>query len=749
MIAKSGRHVLFAADVRLLGEGGRDAPSSLPTFAQHTVPAGITPATPAVGGPVQLLPLAIAEQRFRATFEQAAVGLCHADPDGRLLRVNDVAARLLNQAHPAQSDATLFERLRLSAAQRAALEAVLRGRHPRFAADVQMPLDGNAVRWLHLTVSGVRLADGRTDFALVVLDDITVRKAAVQALKQSEARMRSYTEHAPLGVAVLDRTGRLLEGNAAALALAARSQAEAWLQPFAAQLHRSGRPLSRFAWRRLLRTGQTSEEVQLQRGDGQLQWITVSVARLDDGSYIAFALDIAERKREEEALREAHALSRSTQEALERLAHHDVLTTLPNRLLLMRRLTQALAQAQRRGTRGALLMLDLDRFKNVNDSLGHPAGDLLLQQVAQRLGQRVRTSDTLARLGGDEFVVLLEDLRSHKDAAQVAQALIEVCSAPYTINDDTQVFVGASVGISLFPDDGMQGDRLLQQADAAMFSAKKAGRGIYRFFTHAHTRDAQSRLALESGLRQALELEQFSVHYQPVVRAVDGSIQGVEALVRWHHPERGTISPGAFIPLAEETGLIVPLGDWVLRAACSQMKRWQDAGIAPPTLAVNLSPRQFAQHALPEQVARALSDTGLQPQCLELEITEGALMDAAEAGARLRRLKDLGLMLAIDDFGTGYSSLAYLSRFPIDKLKVDQSFVRRIPDDATDMEIASAVISLAKSLKLQVLAEGVETQGQHAFLRERGCDLLQGYLFARPMTAQALEPLLRGRRPLS
>jgi len=800
--------------------------------------------------------LQAAEQRFRATFEQAAVGLCHVDAKGRLLRANTLCGQLLGLSDEQLQHAQLFDLLLLEEAQREVLQSALDGRRPQFSTDVRAHRGHELRGWLRLTVSGVRDAGGSVAYAVVVLDDISARKAAAYALEQSEARIRSYTEHAPLGVVVFDRLGRVQEANAAALALSGHSAAQIWLQPLDELLGEHGRPLSLFACRPLLRTGKWTLETELTRHDGSRRWISAIAARMDDGCTIAFVQDITERKHEENVLRQAHAVFRNTQEGLvitdargdivaanpafsritgyaegellgrnmkmvnsgrhdpafyrlfwralaetgfwqgeiwnrrkngeiypewltinavhgpggelqnyvaacmditrtkqsemelERLAHHDALTGLPNRLLLMSTLEHAIVRAQRNNGRGAVLMLDLDRFKNVNDSLGHPAGDQLLQEVAQRLAARLRGVDTVARLGGDEFVVLLEDLAEPQGAAHVAQTLIDACSVPFTVDGGQQVYVGASVGISLFPDDSTQGDRLIQQADAALYSAKDAGRGTYRFFTGAFTREARTRLDMEIGLRRALDEQQFSLYYQPLVRAADGGIEGMEALVRWRHPELGMVSPGDFIPLAEDTGLIVPLGDWVLRTACQQMRRWQHEGIAPRTLAVNLSPRQFAQPDLTQQIEQVLAETGLSPAALELEITESALMDATTAGTRLQRLKALGVRLAIDDFGTGYSSLAYLSRFPIDKLKVDQSFVRRIPDDTTDMEITAAVISLARSLKLKVLAEGVETPEQLQFLRKHGCDLLQGYLFAKPLPAEQMGALLRAAGPL-
>ena len=432
--------------------------------------------------------------------------------------------------------------------------------------------------------------------------------------------------------------------------------------------------------------------------------------------------------------------SRKSEQQLVYLAHYDPLTHLPNRALLQSRLEHALEHARRNKARIALLFMDLDRFKNINDSLGHPAGDELLLGISARLQERIRESDTLARVGGDEFVILMEQLDRPEDAASLARELIALLRQSFVLDSGHTVYVGASIGITLCPEDGKDATSLLKNADAAMYLAKESGRNTYRFYTQALTQAADEQLALEAGLRRALEASEFILHYQPQVASMDGTPLGVEALVRWQPPGQAMISPARFIPIAEETGLIIPLGEWVLRTACRQAKAWLDAGLPRLTMAVNLSPRQFHQPDLVQRVRRILEETGLPPEHLELEITEGAVMAQGETAVGvLRELKALGLSLSIDDFGTGYSSLAYLKRFAIDTLKIDQSFVHDIPHDQDSMEITASIIAMAKNLHLKVLAEGVETEAQLAFLQIHNCEVCQGYLFSRPLPAGELE----------
>jgi diguanylate cyclase (GGDEF)-like protein len=440
-----------------------------------------------------------------------------------------------------------------------------------------------------------------------------------------------------------------------------------------------------------------------------------------------------------------HRFLKQKESELKYLALHDSLTGLPNRLLLVSRLQQAVDRTRHDGGRGAFLFLDLDHFKNVNESLGHVAGDELLQLVATRLQRRLGDGEVLARMGGDEFVVLLESVREPQAAAQFAQVLIEALKEAFVLAGGQEVYIGTSIGICIFPDDSCSVDQIIRNADAALYQAKGAGRGGFRFYTEALTVAANERVEMESALRRGLERGEFTLHYQPLVTMADCRIVGVEALVRWRPPGGEMIAAARFVPVAEETGLIIPLGEWVLREACAQMKAWLDDGRTLDTMAVNLSPHQFGRPNLHETIGNILAETGLPAHFLELEITEGSLMESGfDVERKLNALKALGVRLAIDDFGTGYSSLAYLKRFPVDKLKVDQSFVRDIPDSRAGMEITAAVVGLGRALNLEVLAEGVETEVQLAHLRELGCDTAQGYLFARPMPAAEINDLLRG-----
>ncbi|WP_229422059.1 putative bifunctional diguanylate cyclase/phosphodiesterase [Massilia aquatica] len=424
-------------------------------------------------------------------------------------------------------------------------------------------------------------------------------------------------------------------------------------------------------------------------------------------------------------------------------ALHDSLTRLPNRSLLEDRIVQAIHGAERSGKRFALMFLDLDRFKTINDSLGHQYGDKLLQAVAARLSDCLRANDTVARLGGDEFVVLLCDVGAPTAVAGVAGKLLDTIALPLDVEGQVQS-VSASIGISMYPDDGTSLRELMTNADSAMYHAKKVGRANHQFFAPAMNAAAGARLALESALRLALEHQQFELHYQPKVDVASGAVVAMEALVRWHCPQRGMVPPNDFIGVAEEIGLIIPLGAWVLREACRQNRAWQLAGMAQLRVAVNLSAYQFRQKDLPEFVAGVLRETGMDASCLELEVTESVVMhNPAEAAQILDRLHGQGIHISVDDFGTGYSSLSYLKQFRLDTLKIDRSFVRDISSDADDAAIVRSVIALAHSLRLKVIAEGVETDAQLAYLRELGCDQYQGYLRSKPLPAHEFEALVR------
>jgi diguanylate cyclase (GGDEF)-like protein len=423
-------------------------------------------------------------------------------------------------------------------------------------------------------------------------------------------------------------------------------------------------------------------------------------------------------------------------------AEHDFLTGLPNRMLLNDRISQAIVQAPRHDKQVAVLFLDLDGFKHINDSLGHPIGDSLLQSVAKRLEHCVRVSDTVSRQGGDEFVVLLSEAEQWEDAATVAKRILDSVALPHSI-DRHDLHVTTSIGVSVYPDDGLDAETLIKNADTAMYQAKANGRHSYRFFKPEMNVRAVERQSIEEDLRRALERQEFALHYQPKIDLTTGAITGAEALLRWTHPSRGLVPPVQFVPVAEDCGLILPIGRWVLREACTQARAWVDAGLPATTMAVNVSAIEFQAEDFLEGVFAILNETGLDPRSLELELTESVLMKRVESTAFiLQTLREAGVQVAIDDFGTGYSSLSYLRKFPVDALKIDQSFVRQISTAGDDAAIVTAVIDMARSLRLRIIAEGVETPEELAFLQAHQCGEAQGYYFSRPVPPQQFAGLL-------
>ncbi|TAK59650.1 bacteriohemerythrin [Methylobacter sp.] len=491
-------------------------------------------------------------------------------------------------------------------------------------------------------------------------------------------------------------------------------------------------------WENINRTDAWQGEIWNRRKNGEVypQWLIITaVKESEDRSkqvnhYVGSFSDITSRKAAEEEIKQ--------------LAFYDPLTQLPNRRLLQERLKHSIEVERREGKQLALLMLDLDRFKAVNDSLGHLAGDELLQQVAVRISARLRDVDMVARLGGDEFVVLLEDIAHPEDAARVASEIILVLSKAFQLTQSNDVQIGASIGISLYPEHGASYEILMDHADAALYQAKDAGRGCYAYFSEDQTLAARERIALETRLRRAVEQQELCVYYQPQVDIASGHIVGAEALVRWQDPVEGLIPPLRFIPIAEETGLILEIGEWVLRETCRQGRLWLDAGLPPLTLAVNVSSQQFRRGDISALVATCLSETGFPAEYLELEMTESGLMENQEnVMALLNKLRSQGIHLAIDDFGTGFSSLAYLKHFPLDVLKIDKSFIDDIPHLQDDTEIAATIIAMGHILGFKVLAEGVETPEQLAFLRRKNCDLYQGYIKSPPVPAEEFAVLLR------
>lgn len=564
--------------------------------------------------------------------------------------------------------------------------------------------------------------------------------AANRSAKEAQRLASFVFQYAQEGIMITDAEGTILYVNPAFTAITGYTEEE--VRGKNPRLLKSGRHDAFFyrqMWESVRRTGQWRGEIWNRRKNGEIypEWLTISAIKNEKGRithYVAVFTDITERKRYEEQIKHQ--------------ALHDPLTDLPNRRLFHDRLAHAIREAKETQRKVAVLFLDLDRFKNINDTLGHILGDELLRHVAKRLSSCVPREGVLARIGGDEFAVLLPALTARAEAERVAKDIVDRFTQPIALGERS-LYVSISVGISLYPDDGDDCPTLIKNADMAMYCAKEEGGNRYRFFTPGMRLETVQRWQLENGMRQALELGELQLVYQPQVEAQTGRMVGVEALLRWHHPEQGVMSPATFIPLAEETGFIVPIGDWVLRTACAQAKAWQEAGLPPIRVAVNLSARQFQEGRLEATVRRVLAETGLEPQFLELEITEGIMMtNHTQTVEQLHRLKALGVKVAIDDFGIGYSSLGYLKKFPIDTLKIDKSFIRDCTDVPEDAAIVKAVIALAKNLNIPVVAEGVENPRQLAFLCVEGCDVIQGYLYSPPVSAEEVAELLRQQSAL-
>jgi diguanylate cyclase (GGDEF)-like protein/PAS domain S-box-containing protein len=581
-------------------------------------------------------------------------------------------------------------------------------------------------RWSSKTKVPMRDADGNVSGIVGISRDITERKQAEASMRDSEERYHDVFEASPLPMWVWDDEKLVfLAVNEAAVNHYGYTRDE-FLRMNVRDIWAPG---EQTRYEESLRDRTQTQTLHLQRKhrtkDGRVIDVEATARQFMQGGHsvwLTLINDITERKLAEERL--LH------------LAHYDVLTSLPNRVLFYDRLKQALAQAKRNQWTTGVMFIDLDRFKNVNDTLGHAVGDRLLQQVSERLMESVRAGDTVGRLGGDEFAIVLSNLSSAQDANLVAQKIMVSFKDPFKLTG-VELYMTASIGITLYPDDSTDQETLIKNADAAMYRAKAVGRNSYRFYTPEMNARALELLSMENSLRRALERDEFVLYYQPKAGVADGNIVGVEALLRWQHPDRGLVSPGEFMPVLEETGLIVPVGEWVLKAVCEQIRTWQRAGITPVPVAVNFSPRQFASRDLGDTIKRVLDEQRVDPRLIEVEITESSLMTNLEETALiLKYVGDLGVGLSIDDFGTGYSSLAYLKRFQFDSLKVDRSFVQDLTTDADDATITRALISMAHNLGLKVVAEGVETEAQLAFLVEHGCDEIQGFYFSRPLIAE-------------
>ena len=586
----------------------------------------------------------------------------------------------------------------------------------------------------YLAIAILRLA--RTSGALASSNRTLATQLDALNRTQSELRLLANVfTNAAEGMVITDSSGRILAINPAFTRITGYRLEEVQGQKPA--ILASGRQDAGFyaaMWSALTRSGKWQGEIWNRSRGGTVypEWLSISAVHDADGRashYIGIFTDISERKSAE-----AH---------INHLAHHDALTGLPNRLLLQDRLQQALIHDKRNGNHTAVLFMDLDRFKNINDTLGHEIGDQLLMKVAERCRTALRESDTISRQGGDEFVIVLPDLAHPRDAGIAAEKILAALQQPFALGQHTLTVTG-SIGIALHPEDGESASALLRNADAAMYRAKANGRNGHAFYAKDMTTTTLGTLLIENELRGAIDRDELELHYQPKFSAASGQLTGVEALIRWRHPERGLLTPAHFITIAEESGLIVQIGAWVLRRACAQMRRWLDEGCAPASVAVNLAATQLREENIVSLVRQTLEAFALPPGCLELELTETLLMqDAERAITMLAELRTIGVSFAIDDFGTGYSSLAYLRQFPVQTLKIDRSFVSDLhPGDAED-KIVPAIIALAHGLGMRVVAEGVETPFQAEYLRERQCDDLQGFLLSRPVPAGEIAGLVR------
>ncbi|CAG7627820.1 hypothetical protein PAESOLCIP111_02956 [Paenibacillus solanacearum] len=569
-----------------------------------------------------------------------------------------------------------------------------------------------------------------------IRNDITFRRQVEEELRQSEEKYRLITENSSDLISVIHADGSFAYCSPSHKDLLGYDPTAMPSRDMLQWIHEKDRQNVYDSFRSLLAEGQAVSplEYRVRALNGEYYCVETTInpivaqAADDVQRLVLITRDITERKKSEQAIYH--------------LAYHDTLTDLPNRRLFMDRLRKETGRAKRIGTLLAVLFLDLDRFKNINDSLGHEMGDLILIETAKRLRDCVRPDDLVARFAGDEFIILLTDLMSVSEVETVSEHIQASLQVPFQLGAQSQ-HISCSLGIAMYPSDGRNPDELLKRADMALYAVKERGRKGYSFFHHEMEERSLERSLLENELQKAIHLEQFHIDYQPKVDLATGQLTGMEALVRWIHPELGRIAPNKFIPIAEETGLIIPLGEWVLRKGCAQNKVWQNQGYPPLKLSVNLSARQFYQADLLDQIRDILDETGLEPQWLELEVTESIFADIDDAAVILQKIRNLGVNMSIDDFGTGYSSFSYIKHLPIDTLKIDASFIRDIHQNKESHAIVRAILSLAQTLNLNVIAEGVESTEQVAVLSEGGCHQAQGYLFSKPISSEHFEKMLQ------
>ena len=674
-------------------------------------------------------------ERFRNLVEQARDPIYLVDPSsGRFLDFNQAAYESLGatrewllEKRVVDIEETIPDQAAWLASMAAVREAgsmTLQGRHCR--------VDG---RCYAVEISVKYIHTPEQDYLIASARDISERLRSEERLRQAASVYQSSRD----GIMITDPNGIITAVNPAVTEITGYSEQELLGQT--PRLLHSGHHERMFyqqMWAAVEEYGDWSGEIWDRRKDGTIfpEWLTITAVHDDKGqlvNYTGVFSDLSQLRRSEEKL--------------EYLTYHDPLTRLPNRALLNARLDHSIEQAQRHESHLALLLLDLDRFKDINDSLGLNAGDQLLQEVSRRVAGCVREEDTVARLGGDELVVLLEDITLASQAAEVAHKIQKAMREPHQMQGH-EIFLTASIGISIYPQNGATAELLMRNADAAVYRAKQEGRDRFLFYSDEHSREALQRLSLEASLRRALERGEFELHYQPQVYLASGRLAGVEALIRWHHPERGMVPPVEFITLAENLGLIGDIGNWVLDVACQQMAVWRRNGVPVPRVAVNMSAQQLSDEGLVETVTAALRRHGLPTHALELELTETAIMrDPETATAILHALVERGIELAVDDFGTGYSSMAYLQQLHLHRLKIDRAFVQGLPGDKNNTAICRAVIAMASSLGLETIAEGIEEEPQSQFLSGAACHIGQGWLFGRPMPAAELEAWLAAAKP--
>ncbi|MFI8373407.1 bifunctional diguanylate cyclase/phosphodiesterase [Pseudomonas helleri] len=667
--------------------------------------------------------LRLSEEKFAKAFHASPDGLLLTrQRDGLLIEVNEGFSHLSGYSSPdVLYRSTLDLKLWVDLQQRIELLALLK--QQGYVRDFRCSIRHKDGRIRLCEVSSRPLMIGVETCMLTIARDITERHQMQEKLLQTATVFQSTAE----GIVFTDLQQTITAVNRAFTEITGYSESEALGQTpriLASGLHDSAFYIA--MWHQLSSEGHWQGEICNKRKNGETYpcWMTISAVRDSEHQithFVAVFADISSLK---------HA-----QDRLDHQAHHDPLTNLPNRLLFENRLQQALSDPDRYGQQGAVLFLDLDRFKNINDSLGHPIGDLLLKAIALRLKEQLRDIDTVARQGGDEFIILLPALKNPSDAELIANKLLACFNAPFVAGEH-ELFISASIGASIYPDDGTDVATLVKNADAAMYRSKLKGRNRIERYTHDLTAQASARVLLEQELRRALERGQLSLSYQPKISLKDHSLVGAEALIRWNHPELGNIPPDRFIVLAEENGMIIPIGDWVLEHACHQLNAWKQIYEPFGPVSVNLSGTQLRQPALLARIQELLTSYSLEPGGLQLEITENFIMSQTEEALDvLHKLKQMGVQLAIDDFGTGYSSLSYLKRLPLNTLKIDQSFIRGLPDDVDDVAIVRAIIALGRSMQLTIIAEGVETQAQQDFLAKEGCEQIQGYIVSVPLSA--------------